>query len=61
MIDVSTDASDWIVREPAIPCTKMPHIKEIGTRIPPPQTAAISPAQPHPRISEEVLPTCSRK
>ncbi len=35
MIDVSTDALDWIVRESAaIPCTKMtPHIKEIRTRI----------------------------
>ena len=34
MIDVSTDALDWIVREPAIPYTKVtPHTKEIKTRI----------------------------
>lgn len=34
MIDVSTDALDWIVRESAIPYTKMtPHIKETRTRI----------------------------
>ena len=35
MIDVSTDALDWIVRESAIPYTKMTlRIKEIRTRIP---------------------------
>jgi hypothetical protein len=34
MIDVSTDALDWIVRESAIPYTKMTlRIKEIRTRI----------------------------
>jgi len=34
MIDVSIDVLDWIVRESAIPYTKMtPHIEETRTRI----------------------------
>jgi len=36
IIDVSIDASEWIVREPAIPYTKMtPHIEELNIRLAP--------------------------